>query len=196
MLGRSTSHNPYRGPAIIMQGLRPHWLRSALLLLLVAVVFFLPSIYAGPGLVASSPVSLPLVGSVQPISRDQTELDTAISRANAAFRDARAHADPVPLDGVATGAWLDDERRQIADLRAKGTTERWTPRSIRLTAVAMHDKTATVCSDEYWDKEIVDADGRAGPAETYHHIEQYILIRGPEGWLVSAINYSTEQCRV
>jgi hypothetical protein len=183
-------NNLYGGPVIITQGMRPHWLRLALLLLLIAGVILLPPIRYQPG--QASPQSTPLSSR----SPSDAELVAAIERANSAFRTAHEQANVAALEGVATGAWLDEERRILADLQASGTTEHWKPRSFRLISLVVDGATATACTDEEWELVVVDAGGGRGPAETRHHIEQYTLEQVEATWLVSEIEYDTKQCRV
>jgi hypothetical protein len=187
---------------IIIQGMRPHWLRLALLVLLVAGVVLLPPIRYQPSRADSRPTSQPLAGSFRPTSQplagsfrpSHAELLAAIDRANSAFRSAHERADLMALDGVATGAWLDEERRILADLRANGITEHWIPRSFKLISLVVAGTTATACTDEEWDLVIVDAGGQRGPPEPRHHVEQYTLQRMGSAWLVSAIEYDTKRC--
>src|SRR5262245_41719118 len=172
-----TSRDPSQRPSATIQGLRPHWLRLALLLLLVAAAIFLPPMGDQAGVIAFPLKPPPLIGEFLPVPQNQAELRAAIERANSAFRAAHARADLAALSGVATGAWREEERRATAELRANGTTERWTPQSIKLLSLADRGTTATACTDEYWERRIVDAAGRLGPAERRHHIEQYTLVR-------------------
>ncbi len=138
MFGR---HASYGGPVIVMQGMRPRWWRLALLLVLVGVVVLMPPSGYEPWPWARAPqqvslpvddasqptplagVSLPVspvAGEFRPDSASDAEVVAAIELANSVFRTAHERADVAALDGVATGAWLDEERRILADLRARG----------------------------------------------------------------------------
>jgi hypothetical protein len=180
----------YGGSETIIEGMRPHWLRLGLLLLLIVGVIVWPSIHSLSGWIALPGIQ----GVFQPAPLSRAEMLAAISRTNDAFRIAHQRGDLAALEGVATGAWLEEERSLLADLRARGRTEEWTPRSFRLISTAVDGATVTACTEEEWDLVVVDAGGRRGPTRK-HHIEQYTFQFVEGAWLVSAVEYDTQRCQ-
>jgi hypothetical protein len=196
--------NHYPAHNADMRGLRPHWLRTALLLIFVVLIFWLPR----PSLPAPRDQVEPLADELMPTDIAQPAplvgeltpsgpvlIYEAIDRANEAFRAARAQADLVPLQGIATGGWLGYERDQIEKLRSSGTTQRWILLSSSRAEPVLQGTQATVCSTEYWQLDTINANGNTIETISDDYTQQYVLQFVDDTWRVSEIIYDASQCQ-
>ncbi|MFO7170074.1 MAG: hypothetical protein DIU80_018785 [Chloroflexota bacterium] len=125
----------------------------------------------------------------QPIVSDADALRAAVQRANVAFADARAWGDASPLLSIAAGDWLAQEQAYIAQMRARGQTERWQLLGLDFVQVEVRpDGTGFVCTSERWQVQTVSSDGTVLSTRTVSYSEGYILVRGGSDWLVTRID--------
>ena len=206
MIGRDFPGNPNRRPLSLIQGLQPHWIRTIMLLVIIALLIALRPAgkpanavivppFGEPKL-ESTPTAQPIAATLVPVSPATPAVQAAIGRANDAFRTARAQVDVGPLIGVATDAWLEYEQNYIAQLRAQGTSERWSLKDLSVTGMVVHEANATVCTNEQWERVTIGAGGTASPATTLAFMERYSLIRQGANWMISEIRYEMEKCKV
>jgi hypothetical protein len=118
-----------------------------------------------------------------------TTLQEAVQRANIAFAEARARADAVALQAVATGEWLAQEQAYIAQMRARGETERWQLLGLDFVQVEQRpDGTGFVCTLERWQMQTLRADGSVIATRSYTFSEGYTLVPAGGLWLVSRVD--------
>lgn len=196
--------NPNNQPPPVNPGLQTHWLRIILLVIAISALAAVfprgqrPSLPALPSLRAASTPAMP---SPAPISATAVALpdrppdfQAILLRANAAFGRARAKADSSSLAGIATGAWLRYEQEYNAQLRKRAATEQWSLTSFAISAVALHEAGAVVCTTERWERALRHADGTTEVLEPLSLAERYILVRQQAGWLIDDIQYPEQAC--
>ena len=133
----------------------------------------------------------PIIGEATP-SAPETAVRDAISRANQAFRVARAQADDSALAGVGTGSWLEYERAQVAQLRSQGARQQWIATRVEVTGHQISGDRAAACTEENWSRVEISADGTQSPPETLQYVEHYTLSLQNGAWLVEAIDYPSD----
>jgi hypothetical protein len=135
--------------------------------------------------VVLSDFAQPKAAAAQP---GPASLQAAVQRANAAWADARARADAAPLLPVATGEWLAQEQAYLAQLRARGQTERWRLVGLEFVQVEQRpDGTGFVCTTERWEAQVLRADGSVVSTRSYTFSEGYYLVPGGLDWLVTRV---------
>lgn len=184
-------------------GLRFHWARILLLIVLLCALFVvgLPArgLAKNPFLKAQNPAT-PQAPALSPITGEATAVPSVpgsvvrdtISRANLAFRIARAQADTSALIGVGTGSWLEYERAQVALLRSQGARQQWVQNSVSVTSETHIGTRIVACTEENWSLLTLNADGTQSPAEFPSLVERYTLTVQHGSWVVEAIDYPSD----
>ena len=181
-------------------GLRFHWGRLLFLIVVLCALFAVGSPARGLAknpfrkdqnpATPQAPAVSPIIGEATPISSaPETAVRDAISRANQAFRVARAQADDSALAEVGTGSWLEYERAQVAQLRSQGARQQWAATRVHITGQKINGDRATACTEEDWSRVEIRADGTQSPPETLQYVEHYTFTLQNGAWLVEAIDY-------